>query len=137
MRRARHCRVRTPISHAAQQLSRRPRAENLDEAFAEMGVEIVQDQMNAPRPAVDALDQVSGEGHEVGLAAVLGHLDGAPSGLRTDGHEQVAGAVAHVLPVFALWRSGCIGSGSRLWASSWMLFSSTQTTGSSCRMGRA
>src|SRR6266545_4176889 len=80
-------------------------AENVDEALAEVGVEIVQDQMNAPRGAVDALDQVSSEGHEVGLAAMLGHRDGAPSGLRTNGHEQVAGAVAHVLPVFASWRS--------------------------------
>ena len=52
-------------------------AEHLLEALAEMGIEVVQHQMDALRLGIDLLEQVLDEGHEVGFGAAIGDFDGS------------------------------------------------------------
>src|SRR4249920_3379575 len=51
--------------HTAKQLARSLGTEHILKALAQMDVEVVQDQVNPVRRAVDTLQQVAGEGYEV------------------------------------------------------------------------
>src|SRR5437773_9181291 len=75
---------------ASQQVPGRAGAEHVLEADAKVGIEVVENQMDAPRGWVDVVEQVLDEGNEVDLGPVIGHLDGSPSALGLDLHEQVA-----------------------------------------------
>ena len=70
-------------ANPAQQLGGLLLTERIDEAFLEVGVEIVQDQMQTPRRFVGRVEQVLDEGGEIGLAASLGDDDSAVN----DGQE--------------------------------------------------
>ena len=72
-------------------------AEHFLEALAEMGIEVVHDQMDAPRRGIDLFEQIPDEGHKVGLGAAVGHQDRSPPALGFHCHEQIAGAGAHIL----------------------------------------
>jgi len=56
---------------AAQEFARHPRTKNLDEARSEVSVEVVEDQVDAPRGAINGVDQVLHEGDEVRLASMV------------------------------------------------------------------
>ena len=48
--------------------------EHVLEARAEMGIEVVHDQMDAVCRGIDLFEQILDEGHEVGLGAAVGNL---------------------------------------------------------------
>ena len=48
-------------------VQRRLDPEHVPEAFAEVGIEVVQDPMDAARGAIDLFARILGEGHEVAL----------------------------------------------------------------------
>src|SRR5436309_6718791 len=73
--------------------------EYLLEADAEVRIEVVQDQMNAPCRGVDVVEQIFDEGHEVDLGTVIGHHHGTAPALRLDGDEQVTGAGADIFTI--------------------------------------
>ena len=53
--------------------------EHILEAFAEVSIEVVHDQMDAPRLGIDLFEQVPDEGHEIGFGTMFGDYDGAAS----------------------------------------------------------
>jgi hypothetical protein len=73
--------------------------EHLLEAAAKVNVQIVQNQMNASGTGIDVLDEMTCEGHEVGLSAPLGDDHGASATPGLDSDEQVAGAGANIFVV--------------------------------------
>ena len=73
--------------HAPEQPPRYRDAEHFLEADARVGIEVVEDQMDAPRVRLDVFEQVLDEGHEVGFGPVLGHLDGASAALGFYSHD--------------------------------------------------
>src|SRR6266545_1623739 len=82
-------------------------AERFDEAFAEMDVEVVDDEMDAPGRAIDVADEVLGERNEIELATMRGHLRHPVSASRLDRDEDIAGTGPHVFVIHALglpWR---------------------------------
>jgi len=60
---------------ATQKRFRRLDAEHFLEALAEVGIEVVHHQMDAARFGIDLFEQMSNEGHEVGLGAAVGDQD--------------------------------------------------------------
>jgi hypothetical protein len=97
---------------ASEQVPRRADAEHVLEADAKVGIEVVENQVGAPRFRVDVFEQVLDEVHEVDLGAAVGHLDRPSSALGLDRHEQIAGAGASVLVVVFGRRSGLHQQGS-------------------------
>src|SRR5437762_2420455 len=85
--------------NATQQGLRGGDAEHLLETDAEVGIEVIQDEMNAPRRGIDVVEQMLDEGHEVDLGTVIGHHHGTVSALRLDGDKQIAGADADILAI--------------------------------------
>ena len=67
--------------HSSQQFVRRPGSGHFLEALAEMGVEVVEHEMNATRRRVDLSEQVLDEGHEIRLGTMIGNLHGPPDTL--------------------------------------------------------
>lgn len=63
--------------HAAQQPRRRRRAENFDEALAEVSIEIVQDQMDAPRRTVPPITELSRRDSDGRPQALVSNVDTA------------------------------------------------------------
>ena len=72
-------------------------AEHVFETFAEMSIEIVQDQMNAARLGIDLFEQIADESHEVAFGAVICGRDRPPPALRLHRHKQIADASAPLL----------------------------------------
>jgi hypothetical protein len=64
--------------------------------LAEVGVQVVEHEMNAPRHRVSPFEQVSHEGYEIRLGAMIGNRHGPSSALGLYCHQQVAGAMPHV-----------------------------------------
>lgn len=87
--------------NAVQQLPGGLLAQYLLEALPEVGVQVIQHQMDASGRTVDVLDQVAYKGNEVDLAPALGDAHRSAPGFGLDGDEQIAGAAAHVLVVLA------------------------------------
>src|SRR5450631_25828 len=74
----------------AQQLRGFAHAKNLDEALAEVRVEVVNDQMNSSRRAINDVDQVLNESDEVRLSPVVRDLGNPATALRFNSDEDVA-----------------------------------------------
>src|SRR3990172_7105408 len=91
---------------AAQQCLRFLNAEHFLETLAEMGVEVIHDQMEAVCRDINLSEQMPDEGHEVGIGSWIGHHDGTPPALGLHRHEQIAGAGANVLVIHPHGRSG-------------------------------
>lgn len=62
------------------------------ETLAEMGVEIVHDQVDEARLGIDMFEQVLDKGNKVSLGSVVGDRDGTLATLWFHSHEQVASA---------------------------------------------
>ena len=77
---------------AAQQFLRFLDAEHFLKTRAEMGIEIIHDQMDTVCRGINPFEQMPDEGHEVGLGPAIGDDDGTPSALGLHRHEQIAGA---------------------------------------------
>src|ERR1019366_8103464 len=90
----------------SQQGSRLADTQHLLKALAEMGVEIVHDQMDAARLGVDVFEQVLDKGNEVRLGAVVGDRDGTSATLRFHRNEQVAGAASGIFVIVFCRRAG-------------------------------
>jgi len=91
---------------AAQKCLRLLDAENFLEALAEVGIEVVQNQMDAARGGIDLFEQMPDEDDEIDLGTMVGNHDGSPSSLGFHCHEQIAGAGANVLVIQPHGRSG-------------------------------
>ena len=87
-------------SDSAQQLGGPARTQDIDEAFCEVGVQIVQHQVQASGRTVSGRQKVAHKGDEVGLAAMVGYDNRSRAHFGLNGHEQVASAATHVLVVF-------------------------------------
>jgi len=74
-------------------------AKHVLEALAEMGIEVVHDQMDAARPGIDMIEQVLDKGNEVRFGAVVGDRDGTSATLRLYRDEQVAGASSGIFVI--------------------------------------
>ncbi len=92
--------------HSSQEFIHCFDSEHLLEALAEMGIQIVEHEMNAPRRRVDLFQHLLDEGHEVRLGAMIGNLHGPLSALGLYCHEQVVGTTPHVLVIQS---RGCSG----------------------------
>lgn len=91
--------------HTSKQFVRLLDSEYFLETLAEMGVEIVEHEMNATRRRIDLFEQVLDESHEISLGTMIGNLHGPSSALGFDRHEQVACATPHVLVIQSQGRS--------------------------------
>ena len=92
--------------NAAQQRPRFLDTEYVLEALAEMGIEVIHDQMDAACRSINLFEQMPDESHEIGLGTAVGHQDGAPSALGFHRHEQIAGANANVFVILPHGRAG-------------------------------
>lgn len=90
--------------YASQQFLRRPDAEHLLEALVEVGVQVVQHEMDTPRRWVNLFQQILDKSHEVRLGAMIGNLHCPSSSLGLDCNKQVAGATPHILIIHS---QGC------------------------------
>src|SRR3989338_1463437 len=95
--------------NAPQQRFRLLDSKHVLEALAEVGIEVVHDQMDAARRAIDLFEQILDESHEVGLGAVVGDHDSSPSALGFDRHKQIAGTGTHILVILPHRHSGTDG----------------------------
>ena len=100
-------------------------------------VEIVEHQMDPASGGIDLFGQVADESHKIGFGPMIGHSDSSSTALGLDGNEQIARSATNVFVVHFDWHAGPIGKGRRESSSSCLLFSSSQTTGSRERNGRA
>src|SRR5665811_541879 len=85
--------------HATQELRGRAVAKHIVKALSEVSVQVIEHQVNSSRLGVCASEQVIDEGDEVNLSSTLGDRDDSLARFGLDGHEQVGGAVAHILVV--------------------------------------
>ena len=95
--------------HSAQQPGGPALSQHVVEAFLEVDIQVVQNEVNATGLGACPREQVVDEGDEVNLSPALGDRDHAPSGLGLNGHEQVGGAMSRVLIVLlgrGLWCHG-------------------------------
>ncbi len=74
---------------ATQQFLRVLDAEYFLEAFAEVDIEVVHDQMNTACFGIDLFEQVPDEGHELEFGAAVGDQDCSPPALGFHRHEQI------------------------------------------------
>src|SRR3972149_6469471 len=84
---------------AAQQCLRFLNAEHFLETLAEMGVEVIHDQMDAVCRDINLSEQMPDEGHEVGLGPVIHVLAGPPLALIQPPHDYIPGLSANVLVI--------------------------------------
>jgi hypothetical protein len=124
-------------ANPTQQLGGLLLTQRIDEAFLEVGVEIVQDQVHASGRFIGRVEQVLDEGDEIGLAASPRDDDSSAARLGLNGDKQAGCNAARVFVVFLAhtawlhrYRRAAVGNSCKL-------FSSMHTTGSSCRNGRA
>src|SRR5487761_1933828 len=92
--------------HASQQPAGGRRTEHLLEAGSEMGVQVVQNQVNLSGRGITALKQVLYEGDEVRLGSALGELEHPTPAFGLDRHEHIAGAVANIFVIVLGRRPG-------------------------------
>ena len=83
----------------AQQAGRGFFSQHLLEAGTEMGVPVIQNQVDQPSRGMAGFEQLLDEAHEVRFGAALGHLDHSPEALGFDRHKQVANAGALIFVV--------------------------------------
>jgi len=84
---------------APQECCRRPMPQRLLEAVAEMGVEIIQNQMDFPGAGVDLAHEMTNEAHEIRLGSTLGYCHHSPFTLGFHGHKEVAGTGPFILVI--------------------------------------
>ena len=86
-------------AHPTQQRAGSSLAQHVVEAFPEVGIQVVQHEVNAARPRVRFAQECLDEADEVRLAPVIGDRDDALSRLGLDRHEQIGRSLAHVFVV--------------------------------------
>ena len=123
--------------HAAQEFLGGARSQHIVEAFSEVGVQIVQNQVNSTRFGIGASEKPVDEGCEVNFSPMGGGRDDSLSTLWFDRHEQVGVPLRSYSQFCLVGRRDVMGSGARLWPMSCRLFSSMQITGSDRLTGRA
>ena len=79
--------------HPAQEFGGGTLAQDVIEAFLEMGIQVVQYQMHPTRLGIRANEQFLDEGDEVDLATVIGDADDSLPRLGLDGDEQIGRAL--------------------------------------------
>src|SRR3990170_6004696 len=95
--------------HPSQQRASGGRTEHLLEARAEMGVEVVQNQVNLSGGGIAALKQVLYEGDEFRHGSALGDLDHPTPAFGLNRHEHIAGALANIFVIVLGRRPGFHG----------------------------
>lgn len=85
--------------NATQQCSSFLDTEHVLKALAEMGIEVVHDQMDAACRDINLFEQMPDEGHEIGLGTAVGHHDGSLSALGFHRHEQIASAATDIFVI--------------------------------------
>src|SRR3972149_4852460 len=95
--------------YAPQQRASGRCTEHLLKARAEMGVEVVQNQVNLSGGGITALKQVLYESDKFRLGSALGDLDHPTSAFGLDRYEPIAGALANVFVIVLGRRSGFHG----------------------------
>ena len=110
--------------------------EDLVEVLRPVGAEVVEHDADPLGVRVVNVDEIAHAVGEVGCRPLVGHLGVSPRPIHVDKHEDVRGAVAHVLVVDPRGRSRLAGTGTRASPMSWLGVSSKQTTGR-CAFGRS
>jgi hypothetical protein len=85
--------------YPAQKLGGGTFAQDIVEAFLEVGVQVVEYQVHPTRLGIRANEQFLDEGDEVGFATMIGDADDSLPRFGLNGDEQVGRAVARVLIV--------------------------------------
>jgi hypothetical protein len=122
--------------HPAQELYRRALAQDVD-GLPEVGVQVIQHQVDATCLGIRIGQQATDEGNEVNLAPLRRDFDDSLTRLGFDRHEQVGRAVSDALVVLL----GRAVRNHRQWVTAvgdeLQTFSSMQITGSAGDSGRA
>jgi len=71
-------------------------AEHVLETLAEMGIEIIHDQMDVASCGIDLFEQIANEGYKVQFGPVVSDQNCSPSAFGLHRHKQIAGANTHV-----------------------------------------
>ena len=79
--------------HAAQEFLGSVRSQHIVEELSEVGIEIVQHQVNPTRLGIGASQKTVDEGYEVNLSSMGGDRDDALATFGFDSHEQVSRSV--------------------------------------------
>ena len=95
--------------HASQQCVGGRAAQHFLEARTEVGVEVVQNQMNLAGRGVGALEQLPYESDEIGRGSALGDLEHSASASGFYGHKHIAGSLADVFVIVFGGRAGLHG----------------------------